>query len=124
MNYDDLKQLKQQIKVPVKDLIALAPNNDPFYLAPARQESGGWFKTVWHGGDFRRVHIRRVHYWLVSQEEPFIMRDGKPYQNTEACWKILCDATKSARYMDLVPIDAFIDKRNHGIIATMPLKPC
>jgi hypothetical protein len=35
-----------------------------------------------------------------------------PYENTEDQWNDLCEAAKKARYLDLVPADAFVDRRN------------
>ena len=40
------------------------------------------------------------------------MPDGKPYENTEGCWKYLSQASNVARYLGLVPISDFDDKRN------------
>lgn len=57
------------------------------------------------------MHLRRVHYRLVSQHNP-TMHDGTPYENTERCWGYLCDAGKFARYLGLVPVEAFEDHRN------------
>src|SRR5262249_32622478 len=36
----------------------------------------------------------------------------KPYENTDACWHLLSDAGKLARYLGLVAPDAFVDQRN------------
>jgi hypothetical protein len=53
---------------------------------------------------------------------PVLMPDGKPYTNTDECWTILTEASKFARYLCLVPIDAFEDRRNPEPILYMPEK--
>jgi hypothetical protein len=68
------------------------------------------------------VHLRRVHYVLVSQDPPVLLPHGTPYLNTEACWKVLVQASKPARYLSLVPLDAFVDRRNGRGSATASVR--
>ena len=98
----------------VTDLIALAPQNDPFYAGTASDRTlAQWFADLWNSfGYTRGVHIRRVHYQIISQSPPVVMPNGKPYENTEACWDILNQASKMARYLNLVDPGAFVDRRN------------
>ena len=43
-NYDTLKQTAAENKVRVGDLLALAPNNDPFYTGrPSEVAAAQWF---------------------------------------------------------------------------------
>ncbi|HMM29944.1 MAG TPA: hypothetical protein PKD46_16805 [Aggregatilineaceae bacterium] len=99
--------------VRVTDLLALAPQNDPLYAGtPADREQAAWFAALWQRGGFSRAHLRRVHYWTVSQDPPAIMPNGKAYVNTEACWKYLTQASKMARYLGLVPIEDVVDHKN------------
>ena len=58
------------------------------------------------------MHLRRIHYRLVSQEAPILLPTGEDYVNTRRCWAFLCAAAKGARYAGLVKIDDFIDQRN------------
>ena len=117
IQYDLLKQLARQIRRPVKDLIALAPANDPFYAGcPFRERDGAWFGELWDRFQFPHgVHLRRIHYRLVSESEergPILKPDGKPYRNTENDWTLLGRAALAARYLDMVPAAAFVDRRN------------
>ena len=116
MNYEQIKALAKGSKNRVTDLIALAPQNDPFYVgAPAQREKAEWFANLFYEYDFgnvRNVHIRRVHYRIISQRTPVLLPDGKPYENTDECWKVLEGASKYARYLDLVDSAAFVDRRN------------
>jgi hypothetical protein len=44
------------------------------------------------------------------------LRDGTPYENTLECWAVLAEASKDARYLDLVSVDDFVDRRNSEAI--------
>jgi hypothetical protein len=111
--YDGLKQLAADLDRPVATLVALSTANDPFYIGPARQEDAVWFADLWSTFDFGGgIHLRRLHYVFVSQAVPLQMRDGTPYENTEDCWQRLVAASGSARYLKLVPIEGFVDRRN------------
>jgi len=114
-DYDDLKRLSVDLGRPLSTLIALSPANDPFYAAlPSNREQAEWFAGLWQGyavGCAR--HIRRAHYVLQAQPHgSVLMRDGAPYENTESCWAALAQASKHARYLELVDPDALIDRRN------------
>ena len=71
LDYESIKELAVQLGRPASTLIALAPDNDPFYLTPARQAAAAWFAELWERmGAGPGMHIRRFHYMLVSQPEP------------------------------------------------------
>ncbi len=97
-NYDAIKALAKARGCKVTDLIALAPQNDPFYTGtPNDLALGEWFADLWLRFDYTRgVHIRRVHYQVVSQDPPVLLPNGKPYENTETCWDVLSMASKAA----------------------------
>lgn len=113
LSYDSIKELAKRKGVKTTDLLALAAKNDPFYVgAPASVQQAQWFADLWQRFGFSNgVHLRRVHYQLVSQPDPR-MADGRPYENTEGCWDYICSAGKYARILGLVPADAFVDRRN------------
>ena len=107
-------KLARELRRPIATLLALAPVNDPFYAGgmPASLAAAEWFAEHYRACGFGNgCHLRRVHYWLVSQDPPPVMRDGTRYENTEECWQKLCVASKPARYLGLVPVDDFSDKR-------------
>src|SRR3712207_533496 len=91
IDYDQLKVLAAHLGRPVSTLYVLAPANDPFYAgAPARTEGAQWFADLWKQFGFGNgVHLRRIHYRLISTTAPVRLRDGKPYENTEECWSKL-----------------------------------
>jgi len=87
--YEHLKALAKANRVSVKDLLALHRTNDPFYYgSPADRQAAEWFAALWERFGFTTgVHLRRVHYRLVSQTDPAqrLRPDGTVYENTEAC---------------------------------------
>jgi len=114
INYEQIKHLARETGQRVTDLIPLAPQNDPFYTGtPGDWALAEWFAQLWQAfGYTTRVHIRRVHYQIVSQKPAVVMPNGLPYENTETCWNILNLASKAARYLQLVDPEAFVDRRN------------
>lgn len=114
ISFETIKALAKQLGWKVEDLLALADKNDPYYVGrPAQRAAGEWFAALWTRFRLPRgAHLRRVHYVLVSQEPPLFTPDGKPYLNTEGAWNTLNEASKAARYLGLVPLDALEDRRN------------
>lgn len=111
--YEDIKALAKVTGKKIPELLALASQNDPFYIMPAQAKQAEWFAALWMKFDLPAgVHLRRIHYRLVSQASPFVMFNGLPYENTEKCWQDLGAASKAARCLGLVAADAFEDKRN------------
>jgi hypothetical protein len=113
INYDFIKQAAKEDGCSVKDLLALASGNDPFYLPPGRKANGAWFarqlETFGVQGEF---HDRRIHYLLVTQETPVKRPDGGDYENTEKCWDLLSAAGRDTRYTQDVESGRFVDRRN------------
>jgi len=111
--YEKIKRLAKEKRCKVTDLLVLAQKNDPFYTGTATEKAmAEWFAELWRSfGYTAGVHLRRVHYQLVSQEDPK-KHNGKPYENTKNDWNYLCNAGKYARYLGLVDPAAFVDRRN------------
>src|SRR5438876_3553639 len=112
--YEQIKQVARKTGQRVTDLIPLAPQNDPFYTGtPNDWALAEWFASLWQAfGYTNKVHIRRVHYQIVSQHPAVAMPNGVPYENTETCWNVLNLASKAARYLQLADPEAFVDRRN------------
>lgn len=123
MNYDLIKALAKGMKVPTTSLLALAPQNDPFYVGTERDKTlARWFLTLWQTfGYSSGVHIRRMHYQIVSQDPPVKLPNGLPYENTDRCWDELNHAAKAARYLGYVDPLAFVDRRNDDPIVHLDL---
>jgi hypothetical protein len=122
MNYSSIKELAKAEKCTVKDLIVLSQQNDPFYCGTDGDlAKGEWFGDLWRRFGYNGgVHIRRVHYQIISQLSPVLMPDGTPYENTDECWIFLGDAAKAARYLGLVDASAFVDRRNPEAVDYRP----
>ena len=114
VNYSAIKQYAKETGQRVNDLIVLAPQNDPFYAGtPGDWEMARWFQALWDAFyQGQNMHIRRVHYQIISQDPPVLLPNGLPYENTERCWDYLNQASKMARYLSLVDPGAFNDRRN------------
>jgi len=115
LDYDGIKELARSVGRSVKDLLALSATNDPFYAGVGnRSEAAKWFSEIWRDYAGTTPHLRRIHYRLVSPPEGvrILLPNGREYQNTERDWAYLCDASLAARYLDLIPFDGLVDKRN------------
>ena len=71
---NDLEVIARAAGVCQADLLALAPANDPFCLhRPARQRNAEWFAELFERFGFGQgVHVRRIHYRIISQDEPVL----------------------------------------------------
>jgi len=113
IDYERICELARELRRPQSTLIALSPQNDPFYMIPSRRRDAEWFAKLWHTHGFGAdTHTRRVHYRLVSQPTPVLLPDGTPYENTLACSAKLDSASCDARYMELIPAEHIVDRRN------------
>ena len=78
IDYDRIKVMSAELGRPAHTLIALAPDNDPFYITPARRAAAEWFAELWERlGAGAGMHVRRFHYLIVSQETPIEMIDAR-----------------------------------------------
>lgn len=113
IDYEAIGALAAEIGCRRTDLIALAPQNDPFYVQPARKEAAEWFASLWSDLGFQvGSHPRRLHYNVVSQDPSILKPNGTPYLNTENDWKYLLTSSLGARYLRLIPDGALADHRN------------
>jgi hypothetical protein len=118
IDYESIIQLGAKLNRPTETLMALQPGNDPFNAGrPARRRLAEWFAELWERFGFGPgTHLRRVHYRLVSQANQILWPDGEPYENTDDCWTKMGRASRDARYLGLVPIEDFVDRRNDDVI--------
>jgi hypothetical protein len=114
--YERLKTLQHERRLelgrkpPIKDLLVLGQNTDPFYAGRGDQQAQAeWFAEVF--GDSTGVHLRRIHYRLVSRGD--VMRpDGRLYENNRDSWGYLNEASRRARYLGRVDPEDIVDRRN------------
>ncbi|ARO23983.1 hypothetical protein TAL182_CH02225 [Rhizobium sp. TAL182] len=114
IEYATIGALADEIGCRREDLIALSPDNDPFYVQrPSRAAEAEWFASLWQSLSFQAgSHLRRLHYSIISQEQQILKPNGAQYLNTENDWKTLLSASLSARYLRLIPDGALADHRN------------
>ncbi len=113
-NYEEIKKVAKRTGRKVSDFLAMATINDPFYKgSPIDIEKAQWFKDIWDRFGYEKgVHIRRIHYQLISQEQPVKMPNNKIYANTDKCFDYLNQASRAARYLNFVDASNFDDRRN------------
>lgn len=113
-DYETIKETAKERGFKVTDLLALAPQNDPFYVGtPGDIEMAKWFADIWERAGYSSgVHLRRIHYWTVSQSPAVPMPNGLPYENTEKCWQYLILTSKKARYLGYIEIADISDNKN------------
>jgi hypothetical protein len=114
VNYHQkIKDLSKKLNRPADTLIALSAGNDPFYIVPGREAAARWAADLWHRLNMpTEFHYRGIHYRFVSQHEPILMVNRKPYENTLECWSGLCEALRDAHYLGLVPDNAYVERRS------------
>jgi hypothetical protein len=109
-----VKAAAAELGVTLKSLRVLHPTNDPFTVgSPAHVRQAQWFLELWERMGFTDgVHLRRIHYRILGEPGP----DGHPYENTQAMWERLKDASAYCRWLELVDPAAFVDRRNPGAV--------
>jgi len=105
---------KQGIMVNEPDLYALAPCNDPFHMGqPFLIKASKWVKKWWDRfGYTGGVHLRRIHYRLISQDSPVYLPNGKEYINNRRSWDYLSLGTKAARWLGYIDPALIVDRKN------------
>ena len=97
-------------QAPVRDLLVLAPQNDPYYAGTEAQVAMGvWFAEQF--GTTNGAHLRRIHYRPDASRD-VMGPDGKLYQNDKDSWVYLNNASRYARYLGLVDPEVIVDRRN------------
>ena len=116
--YEFIKEMQKDLreqgdKRDIEDLIVEAVPNDPFYAGlPSQKKQAEWFVKIWKKfGAEIGVHLRGLHYKLISQKNPKTYT-GRLYQNTRKDWNRLLMASKYARHLGLIPHNAIVDRRN------------
>ena len=123
--YERLKALQHQIRLergrkpPIKNLIVLASQNDPFYAGTEGQRAmADWFAGIF--GQTTGVHLRRIHYRLVARGD-VVRHDGVLYENNANSWDYLNNASRFARYLGLMDPEDLVDRRNPAPYIYMPV---
>lgn len=89
--------------------------NDPFITgeSQAKINQALWFQEIWNrlNPDNKVIHLRRLHYQIVSQPTKIMRHTNQPYENTYSCWLYLLNTSKYARELGLIDPLKIIDRR-------------
>ena len=120
-----LMETKRLFGMSQSELRVLSVGKDPFHLdTPMGHTLARWLKVrIDLHAHFRVIHLRGVHYVLVSVQA--VKPDGTPYMNTKKDYEWLNDRVgKPARWLRYIPFDSIIDERNEeAIISRAPRLP-
>lgn len=126
LNYSHLKDLAKQYKARATDFFALSPGNDPYYMVDNEnaRAQGEWFadlhKKYWHL--LTDKIVRSLHYALLGYQ--VYLPDGKtPYENSDKHYEKLLEAAKTARYLELVPMETIVESKNKPDVFIPKEKP-
>lgn len=114
---EEMKQLAKDSKVRVKDVLALTPTYDPFYMgSPSDHKKALWamelFEWVSEKWDDRKDELREIGIWVgtdphlralhylqaTGRPNPMDWR-GNPYRGTFAQWKELGECFKRGKVL-------------------------
>lgn len=96
---------------------------DPYRIdTPAHHRDAQWLADAWATAGARRpLHLRGLHYALVSLDPPIVKPDGDLYLNTDDCWTWLQAVGNRARWLGHIEFDDIVDERNAPpIVLTAP----
>lgn len=128
-----IKEIAKANKLKVKDLLALTPNYDPFYVgSPADYKRAQWaydiYKWVVSKWDDRkrtladmgiyvgsRPHARAIHYLFFTGHPNPIKWNGERYLGTDRDWVGLQDALKKAKLLGLIAFGEIEDHKHPNV---------
>ena len=95
-------------------LTVMSNQTDPYRVdTPANHRDAAWFAQAWtETGARRGIHLRGLHYALVSVALEIIKPDGTPYRNTIEDWTFLQSVSGRARWLGYVAFEDIVDERN------------
>ena len=98
--------------IPLRPDLVLSKGRDPYSdWTPMQVARAQWVSQMFQSVG-RRIHLRGLHYFIVSQRPPAMWPDGSPYENTESSWEKLCNAAIWARYQGIGDWGDLIDRRH------------
>ena len=100
--------------LPLRALTVMSNLTDPYRIdTPANRRDAEWLAQAWETSGARRpIHLRGLHYAIVSTPEVPAMPGGQPYHNTFECWTWLQAVANKARWLGVVRFEDVTDERN------------
>lgn len=121
--YERTKQLRKLHGMKLPDVLAMSSTNDPFNVGSrADVRVAEWFTAMWDGHARPGMHLRRLHYAMLSTGE-IVDVNGDRYVNDARCWQGLQIAAKKARALGLVDPEDVHDARNPAPIVNVVHRP-
>ena len=107
---EEAKDRGQKIRLSLKSLTVLSPQNDPFRVGtPLDHAEGKWLKDQLDALGITQLHFRGIHYRLIGAIKP----DGTVYENNDKTWEWLQSGPgKAARWLRYIDFERIIDERN------------
>jgi hypothetical protein len=96
------------------DLTVMSSMTDPYRIdTPANRRDAQWLAAAWATSVARRpLHLRGLHYALVSVAPPIKKPDGGDYLNTDDDWTWLQAVAGKARWLGFIEFEDISDERN------------
>lgn len=117
--YERTKQLRKLRGMKLPDVLAMSTTNDPFNVgSSADVRVAEWFASMWDGHARPGMHLRRLHYAMLSTGE-LVDVNGERYVNDARCWQGLQVAAKRARALGLIDPEDVHDARNPAPIVNV-----
>lgn len=117
----DLDEWRKENGLEIKDVLAMSPQNDPFWMTVGKIYKARWAFRIMENvikPHMKRInaddiHLRDIHYILTGIRGGYpTWNDEAVYQNTEADWSNLLDGFANARYLGLVDPQLIRDNKN------------
>jgi hypothetical protein len=98
----------------LSDLTVMSGQTDPYRIdTPANRRDAEWLAQAWETCGARRpIHVRGLHYAIVSTPEVAAMPSGEPYLNLFDCWTWLQAVANKARWLRIIRFEDITDERN------------
>ena len=108
-----LKALAKELGMTSKDLLVMAPDNDPFNCGtPTHLLDAEWIADLHARHPSLSTHIRRLHYRAFT--DGFTLPNGEPYQNDDRTWQWLNKASVRARNLGFMARNEVHDQRSNS----------
>ena len=109
-----LKSRAAELGLKTKQLLAMAPQRDPFNFGTETDwVMARWFKGMHNRFGYPGIHLRRLHYRIsnLGGGEVTLWDGCTPYENEKHHWSKLQEAFTAARILSLVDSEEFVERR-------------
>ena len=122
-HYKSIKKIARENKCSIKDLIVLAPQNDPYYIGTLTEaRHAGWIAEIVKGflreRGRTRVHDRAIHYYVLSKniKRPIGKSKWQVFKGDSNDFAWVMKSIQNARILGYLHWTCIEDKKNPEII--------